>query len=121
MNHREQSESSDVSWETVFALGSEPRRLALVRVLAAHERTLTIDDLAKEIAVRRTGKEITEISGDRLVRCRIALHHSHVPRLVEAGAVTYDSERGVVDPNERLAAIHSRLESVGTGDGDSDR
>lgn len=121
MNHREQSESSNVSWETVFALGSEPRRLALIRVLVAYDRQLTIDDLAKEIAVRRADKEITEISGDRLVRCRIALHHSHVPRLVEAGAVTYDSERGVVDPNEQLAAIHSRLESIGNGDSGSSR
>ncbi|WP_306052308.1 DUF7344 domain-containing protein [Natronococcus wangiae] len=85
------------------------RRRTLLALLTAYDRTLTTNDLTKEIAVRERDESITDVPGDVLARIAISLHHAHIPKLVDAGLVEYDEKRHLVDPTEKLAHLEPRL------------
>lgn len=77
-------------------LTDETRRRA-VAVLAAAESSLSVSDLARELA--RRGGPGAETEG-RVRRLCIRLYHCHLPKLDAAGLVEFDHE----DRRARLAA-----------------
>lgn len=78
---------------------SSPARRAVLAVLAENASSMTLADLASEVAGART-----DALGD--VDCRnleVVLHHNHLPRLADAGLVEYDPSANSVRPRtERL-------------------
>ena len=94
-------ESCDASAETVdeaFALLADQRRRLLLEVMRTYGEELTLPDAAEEVAVRETGRQVPDISAERVHEVYISLYHDHLPRLVEAGLLEYDQERDLVVP-----------------------
>lgn len=67
-------------------LFSSPARRAVLAVLAEHASSMTLADLASEIA---TGGTAATGDVDRR-NLEVVLHHNHLPRLADAGLVEYD-------------------------------
>lgn len=95
--------------DTVYEVLSNRLRRDALFFLALHDRPLMLNDLTKEIVVRRENASITEISGEKLHRVATALYHRHVPKLAAAGVVTFDSDRRLVEPTEKMAFVVSYL------------
>lgn len=76
-------------------LASEQRRLAMDAVA---DRTAPVElaDLAAEVAEREAGTETTDEALDRVAA---ALHHTHLPKMAEAGIVDYDGAANRIDPS----------------------
>lgn len=91
--------------DTVHTLLSHHRRRAVLELLLTHDRALTLTDLRNELVESEQGAEITEISGEAVKRVHASLHHTHVPKLAEAGIVDYDQERKIVEPTETLRRL----------------
>ncbi|TYL39217.1 hypothetical protein CV102_07995 [Natronococcus pandeyae] len=104
--------SSDIAYDVL----SNHRRRTLLALLTAHDRTLTVNDLTKEIAVQESDEQITNISGDELVQVAISLRHNHLPKLVDMGFIDYDERRSLVGPTEKLASLEPHLQSVSPTD-----
>jgi tRNA threonylcarbamoyladenosine modification (KEOPS) complex Pcc1 subunit len=69
-------------------------------------------DAAAEVARRNGDRPIHELPAEEVERVYSALHHSHVPQLVEQGAVAFDRERNVVtltDRGQRLARLREQV------------
>lgn len=116
MSDPEGIESPDsISEDAVYeVLADSWRRRALAR-LVAHDRTVTLNDLTKELVVREAEAPITEVPGEKLTRVASSLHHCHLPKLVENGIVTYDTDRRVIEPTERLGQIEPYLSADDEG------
>ncbi|WP_246999867.1 DUF7344 domain-containing protein [Halosolutus gelatinilyticus] len=69
----------------------------MLAILADADRTLTAQDLAKELATRERERPITDVSGDLVTEIYGLLHHVHLPALAAANVVDYDHERGRVE------------------------
>ncbi|TYL36234.1 hypothetical protein CV102_23415 [Natronococcus pandeyae] len=95
--------NTDVPFEV---LANEHRR-HVIRSLCEHETPISIAELAREVAVRKYEANSPEIPDEEMKRARVLLHHSHLPKLADAGLVTYDPERNLVD-----TAASTDLESV---------
>jgi DNA-binding transcriptional ArsR family regulator len=81
---------------------SSPARRAVLTVLARNPSTMTLADLASELAA--TGRNASE-DADRH-DLEVVLHHNHLPRLAEAGLVEYDPGANSVRPRtDRLSAL----------------
>lgn len=87
---------------------SDRRRRDVVRCLQANDGTMTMADLADEIAVRESETDVTNVSSDEVKRVYISLYHAHVPKLASADVVEYSQVGGDVS----LSIDADRLEPV---------
>jgi DNA-binding transcriptional ArsR family regulator len=92
--------------DDVFAaVLDEWRQLALRRV--REHRSLTLADLADEVAVDDHGTTLVEVPADRVRDIYLQFYHCHLPYLRDADLVRYDQERDLVfitDRGDRVAA-----------------
>lgn len=72
------------------------RRLVLDRLLS-HGGRMGLSELADEIAAAEHGTATDEVSDGRAKLVRLDLHHSHVPKLADAGALEYSPESGLLE------------------------
>lgn len=77
------------------ALFENARRRALVRVLADHDATVELDDLARSVAAEEYDRAPDEIEEETYERVLVSLHQTHLPRLADAGLATVDRSDGV--------------------------
>jgi hypothetical protein len=86
---------------------SECRRRA-VRVLAARSGTTTRDELARVLAGEASRPESTEERREMEVR----LHHVHLPKLADAGAIRYGPDAESVTLTDRGRRMDEFLRTV---------
>lgn len=89
-------DSGEQSIDGVFDLLAHQRRRAALACLVDHSKAIALADLAEDVAVRENEEPITEIPKAEIQEIRLTLHHQHLPKLVEAGAVEYDQQRDLV-------------------------
>ncbi|WP_254536245.1 DUF7344 domain-containing protein [Halomarina litorea] len=83
--------------DDVYRLLADEQRRALLAVLLERDGEMTLDDLRSRLADR--------VSDER--NAGIRLHHVHLPKLEDAGLLTYDPETHVVTPTETADAVRS--------------
>ena len=108
------SDSGSPSAETVFdALGHRHRR-AVVRELRERDRdeAVGLEDLAASVAAAERGVDPGDVDPDALESALTTLYHAHLPRLDDAGAISYDAEAGTVRP----ARIGPFLDGIDSAD-----
>ena len=76
---------------------SDRRRREVLAVLRGADRPLALADLAADLVRRERDGTPEGPDYEAIRRCRLALHHKHVPKLVEAGLVRYDPELRTAD------------------------
>lgn len=91
------------------ALANERRR----RTLAAlqRHRSLTLADLADELAVTERGVPLVDVSAEFVQRIYMDLYHRQVPMLADADLVVYEQEPdlvGITDQGENVVSTVSR-------------
>ncbi|WP_254544430.1 DUF7344 domain-containing protein [Halomarina pelagica] len=72
-----------------------PTRYYVMVALREHV-SLTLADLADEVAVREHDRPLSDVSPDVVLEHYDDLYDVHVPALVDVGVVAYDQERDVV-------------------------
>lgn len=106
----------DLSRECAYRLLSHACRRALVDCLDGREGGLALADAAAEVERRNGDRPIHELPFESVERVYTSLYHSHVPQLVEQGALEFDRERNVVTLTERgegLAHLREWMADVG--------
>ena len=88
------------------------RRVA-IDCLCEHDETLTLADLADEVACRRRDEAIVDVDAAEVKQTYMALYHTHLPKLIEYGVVEYDQERDLVSPTEGARAVVEYLDRMG--------
>ncbi len=90
---RAQSISPD---EVLSAVANEQRRAIIDSLNSASERTLDYDTLVDRVADTVRDEDVQEISDEQRQRVRIALRHTHLPKLEEIRVIDYETETGYV-------------------------
>lgn len=89
-DERETRSALDLS--AVLRVLDHPRRRYLVTTLVNGHSEAPLQQLAIEIAARERDKTVADVTERERDQVHTSLHHSHVPRLVDAGIVTYDTD-----------------------------
>jgi hypothetical protein len=82
---------------------SDPARRAVLAVMAENASSMTLGDLASEIATAGTIANV-DVDGD-LRDLEVALHHNHLPRLANARLLEYDSSTNSVQPRTEQHSV----------------
>jgi hypothetical protein len=96
---------------TAFEMLGNSRRRWLLYALADAGGEVSLDALTRSVAAAEQDLAESEVTDSQARRVYIPLYQMHIPRLEEAGVVTYDSETGTVrltDPDPILYPIVRR-------------
>lgn len=92
----ESGNSVGQSLDDVFDLLSNQRRRYVLSCLADTTQPLVLTSLAEDVAICENESPRTEISKEEVRTVRTSLYNSHIPKLVDAGVVKYNQERGLI-------------------------
>lgn len=105
-----QSEGETLSQDVVFDLLSNPRRRYILSYLRREEEPVDLVDLADEIAAWENETPVDELTSQQRKRVYVSIYQTHVPKLEDAGVVSYDRESGLVGLTDRALEIDRFLQ-----------
>jgi len=85
---------SEVAKDTLFDLLSSPRRRFVLYYLHEENRTITLHDLADEVASWEYEKPIEDLNSQERKRVYVSLYQTHIPKLADSGIIDYDNDTG---------------------------
>ena len=85
-----------LSKDVIFELLKNRRRREVLQYLLDAEGTVTLGELAEQIAAWENDTEVTALSSDQRKRVYVALYQTHLPKMDDAGIVDYDQDRGLI-------------------------
>jgi hypothetical protein len=100
-----------LSADDEFALLANRRRRDALGCLFEHV-TVTLADLADEVAIREYDVPLPDISEDDVAEIYFSLYHCHVPKLVDAGYAQYDQEDDLVGLTEHAMEREDRIRDL---------
>ncbi|WP_255170420.1 DUF7344 domain-containing protein [Natrononativus amylolyticus] len=91
---------------------AHPRRSTALSVLRERERPLSVSELATEIVARETAVRPPSVDERERTAVCVSLHHAHLPKLADCGAVEWDrASRDVSIADDARRWVASVLES----------
>lgn len=91
-----------IGMDRIFDILGNQRRRYVLAYLSTTEGTVTMDDLAEQIAAWECGKEIARITSQERKRVYVGLYQCHLPKMADASAISYDKHRGTVETGEQF-------------------
>lgn len=93
----------DLEEDRLLDLLAERRRRQVLETLVDSSGQLSLDELARAVS---------DADGSDEHRTRIELHHTHLPKLAEAGVVSYDREALTAELETEPAQLAADIENV---------
>ncbi|WP_440772249.1 DUF7344 domain-containing protein [Natronorubrum sp. DTA28] len=101
-----------IDFNTVIDLCRDEHRRIVLSVLAAEQRSLTVNDLRTVILTRNHHTPVTDASEEVLTEIGVSLTHTHIPKLESAGVIEYDSDRQLIVPTEQFDQLQPHLSTI---------
>ncbi|MFA9427620.1 ArsR family transcriptional regulator [Natronorubrum sp. A-ect3] len=89
-------EEQRLSKDVIFELLKNRRRREVLAYLLEAEETVTLGELAEQIAAWENDTDVAALSSDQRKRVYVALYQTHLPKMDDAGIVEYDQDRGLI-------------------------
>lgn len=102
----------DLSKGEVFEVLRNQRRRYVLHFLKRDERPVELGDLAQQIAAWEYETTLEGVTPEQRKRVYTTLQQTHLPKMDEAGILTFDSDRGVIEATDRTRDISVYLEIV---------
>jgi hypothetical protein len=113
----EQGETDQsVTYDECFDLLSNHRRRYTLHYLKQNGEAVTLSDLSETVAAWENGIPVEELSYDERKRVYTSLQQVHLPRMDDAGVVSFDDREGVVEVGPAAEELDIYLEVVQRGD-----
>ncbi|WP_221621722.1 DUF7344 domain-containing protein [Halocatena pleomorpha] len=87
---------SELSKDELFHLLQNQRRRQVLEFLQDTDGEINMRDIAEQVAAWENDTTIDALDSNERQRVYIALYQSHLPKLDEAGVLTYNQQRGIV-------------------------
>jgi hypothetical protein len=107
-----ESENSDrLSKDVIFELLKNRRRREVLAYLLEADETVTLGELAEQIAAWENDTEINALNSDQRKRVYVALYQTHLPKMDDAGIVEYDQDRGLITLSDNADLLMMYLDT----------
>jgi hypothetical protein len=107
-----ESEDSDrLSKDVIFELLKNRRRREVLAYLLEADETVTLGELAEQIAAWENDTEINALNSDQRKRVYVALYQTHLPKMDDAGIVEYDQNRGLISLSDNADLLMMYLDT----------
>jgi DNA-binding transcriptional ArsR family regulator len=82
--------------ETIYSVLTNPRRRYVLHYLKQRGESVSVRDLAEQVAAWENGKEPEDLTSQERKRVYVSLYQSHLSTLDDEGVVEYDDDAGEV-------------------------
>ena len=113
------TDGSSVATDDIFHILQTERRRHVLRYLREREGPIEMRDLAEHVAAHEYDTTVDDLTSSERQRVYISLYQSHLPKLDTQGIITYDKNRGLVEPTARTALFDPYLDLVDAEERDS--
>lgn len=96
----------------MFEILSNRRRRYAAHAIKQEAETATIGDIAERVAAWEYDVDRTDLSYDERKRVYTALQQSHLPKMDAVGIVSFDKDRGVIEPEPALEDVDVYMDIV---------
>ena len=100
-----------LSKDVIFELLKNRRRREVLTYLLEAEETVTLGELAEQIAAWENDTEVSALSSDQRKRVYVALYQTHLPKMDDAGIVEYDQDRGLISLSDNADLLMMYLDT----------
>lgn len=104
--------SSDRSLRNYLAVLEDADRRAVVSILAEEDNSVSLSLLAEWVAADARNASLDALDRSELKRLKVELHHTHLPKLDEAGALEYSAEDHLVVPTDGTKSARRAAEAL---------
>ena len=105
------NEDERLSKDVIFELLKNRRRREVLTYLLEAEETVTLGELAEQIAAWENDTEVSALSSDQRKRVYVALYQTHLPKMDDAGIVEYDQDRGLISLSDNADLLMMYLDT----------
>ncbi|WP_049925548.1 DUF7344 domain-containing protein [Halopiger goleimassiliensis] len=108
------SDSEDeegLSKDVIFELLKNRRRREVLTYLLEADETVTLGELAEQIAAWENDTDVNALSSDQRKRVYVALYQTHLPKMDDAGIVEYDQDRGLISLSDNADLLMMYLDT----------
>jgi hypothetical protein len=106
--------------DVVFGILQNARRRHIITYLDSTGST-TIGELSTHLAALENGIDEAAVSSAQRKLIYVSLYQSHLPKLDDAGCISYDSDRGTIEPTPALAEYTEVLDQFAEARDDQPR
>ncbi len=93
-------------------LGNDRRRRVIAHLLATNTDPLHTEELADTIATIEAAEQGDSPTSSHRERVTISLAHTHLPKLDQAGVITYTPTQELISPTPKLETLHDHVEPL---------
>ena len=111
-NAANETTEEGLSRDTIFEVLSNERRRLVLHYLKHRDGRVDLRELVDHVAAWEYDTEVGKLDSSRRKRVYTALRQSHLPKLDDAGVVSYDNRRGAVELTEDAREVQVYLEYV---------
>jgi hypothetical protein len=105
-------DAAEIAPETAFdILRNSRRRLSITHLLETEADAVSLSDLAEHVASVENDIPRANLTSAQRKRVYVSLYQSHLPRMEEARAVTFDQDSGVVALGPQASAVGAYLDT----------
>lgn len=95
-----------------FDILSNDRRRHALHYLLSHDGGTEIGELSEQIAAWENGEDVEQVTADQRRRVYVSLHQTHLPRMDDAGILSYENSRDTIELTERGESLRVYMEVV---------
>jgi hypothetical protein len=99
--------------DEIFDLLKNYRRRCVLRYLSTVEGTAQLSDIAEQISGWENDKEPRLITSSERKRVYVGLYQSHLPKMSNRGAISFNKPRGIVEKGPFFEHFHHYLPAQG--------
>jgi DNA-binding transcriptional ArsR family regulator len=102
-----------LSRDQLFDILSSPRRRYVLYYLREQGDPIELTALAEKLAAWQDNTALEDVSPQDRKRMYVSLYQTHIPKLEEAGLITYDPDSGEISLVEEQSAVDHYLNESG--------
>lgn len=107
--------NAELSLDVVFEMLRNQRRRQVLRYLTDHDDdSVQLGDLAEHIAAAENDKPVADVTSKERKRVYVGLYQLHLPKMDDAGAISYTQRPGVVESTDTTERIYTYLDPPDT-------
>lgn len=103
------------SQDELFGALADARRRFVLRYLGRVDGPVAVTELTSELVAWEVERPVADRSGDDRDAIGLSLLHVHLPKMDDAGLVSYDAGRRTVARADRTAEARSTLRAIALG------
>jgi hypothetical protein len=107
----DEAEPEAVSRGVVFDILRNRRRRNVLKYLDEQGGNATLGEVSERLAAIENDKPEAQITSQERKRLYVGLYQCHLPRMDDAGAIDFNSDRGVIEASEHMPAFLDPLAS----------